>query len=584
MKHTLLKRAVSLLTASGMAAALTLSAAMPADAENFLFITEITLESGENAYETLEAAGYNVMAVGLNADVDVSGQIYLGYKYNTGAPITNILISGDAGSSLEQNGILYECASHTDVDTGNGGGAGCIYVTHDERAGTPLVGLDILKADAAEEQELLPIPNDGAEVVRKPDGTPCDIEAHSETVTMYLAQIRDGLVAPYISEIMPVTDTTRWDAIYTAAERGFNYFIDGDIDDRADTYTLIAYKRTADASQAITGIAAVSAEMIRSYEANQMLDTIEASETEPVPSDEGTSSAELGLFAAIAAHAEEPSETESERPEEIQPEETEPESMTEETDSEETTAEETASEGTAAEETEPESTEAESLTDETNAEPSEESAGAVTEAPTKPETSLTGDAIGISGVEYFRTSRTEVPGEIPYYLYASKDERAGNPVMMLYAEELNVAEDTLFGMWAYSYFSVKGSSNAYSYICNEDPLLAFQSDMTVCTNRPILLLGTETPEDINPVIRLTMLTAKDGLPESLTTLGGLRTPTYVTPQLDRENRSDRKNKFPASVFGEHGALALILGGVAVAGAAAAGIVLRKTRKKSAKKR
>ena len=631
MKKMLWDRTASLLTASAMTAALMLPAGVPVYAENFQFITEIRLETGEDAYDTLESDGYHVMAVGLNADVAAADQICLGYRYDTGSPITNILISGDVGESLEQDGIVYECVGHTDVDAGNGGGTGCIYVTRDERAGAPLVGLDILKADAAEDQELLPIPNDGAEVVRRPDGTPCDIERHSETTTMYLAQIRDGLVAPYISEIMPITDVSRWDAVYTAAERGYDYFIDGDIDDSEESYTLIAYKRTTDASQAITSIAAVSTDMIRSYEENQVVDTYAETEdaTEELPETEaGTEaqsdkepeaedvpSAELELFTPIIVHADEPSES----------------------------AEESTEKSTAGEpETEPESSEAELTSGETESDSSEETETTedtteeTTEVPTEPATSLTGDAIGISGIEYYRTSRTEIPGGMPYYLYATKNGNAGNPVMMLYAEELTETEDSLFGMWAYGYFSAKGETNAYSYKCNEDLLLSFQSDMTVCTKLPVMLLGTEeqAPEtetqgelpsenapaegsesekstalegeptaellgiapiiahaekesemaETLPTIRLTMLTAKEGLPESMTSLSGLRKPTYVTPQLDRENRSDRKNKFPASVFGENGALALVLGGVAVAFALLTGVVLRNNKQSGAAKK
>ena len=66
---------------------------------------------------------------------------------------------------------------------------------------------------------------------------------------------------------------------------------------------------------------------------------------------------------------------------------------------------------------------------------------------------------------------------------------------MLYAEELTEAEDCLFGMWAYDYFSIKGTSNAYSYKSNEELLLQFQSDMTVCTKLPVMLLGTEDAAD-----------------------------------------------------------------------------------------
>ena len=48
------------------------------------------------------------------------------------------------------------------------------------------------------------------------DGAPADLEAVSETDVVYLAQIRDGIVRPYISEIGIVTDTDKWNAVYTA--------------------------------------------------------------------------------------------------------------------------------------------------------------------------------------------------------------------------------------------------------------------------------------------------------------------------------------------------------------------------------
>ncbi|MGX8715250.1 MAG: hypothetical protein ACSW8A_05810 [Lachnospiraceae bacterium] len=38
-------------------------------AENRLFITGITLAAGEDAYDSLEDAGYHVLSVGLNVSV-----------------------------------------------------------------------------------------------------------------------------------------------------------------------------------------------------------------------------------------------------------------------------------------------------------------------------------------------------------------------------------------------------------------------------------------------------------------------------------------------------------------------------------
>ena len=49
-------------------------------AENRLFITGITLAAGEDAYDSLEDAGYHVLSVGLNVSVAGEKQVYIGYK------------------------------------------------------------------------------------------------------------------------------------------------------------------------------------------------------------------------------------------------------------------------------------------------------------------------------------------------------------------------------------------------------------------------------------------------------------------------------------------------------------------------
>ncbi|MBQ9558128.1 MAG: hypothetical protein IJU94_05935, partial [Clostridia bacterium] len=95
---------------------------------------------------------------------------------------------------------------------------------------------------------------------------------------VYLAQIRDGIVRPYISEIGVVTDTDKWNAVYTACERGYNYYVEGDIDNSDSTYTIIAYERTADRKKAITNITAVSEETVRSLEEEHVVDPSSKSE------------------------------------------------------------------------------------------------------------------------------------------------------------------------------------------------------------------------------------------------------------------------------------------------------------------
>ena len=265
MKRTIAGR-LSAILASLSAVSLTVPS-VPARAENTLFISDIAVASGAEAVAELEENGWHIMTVGLNAGASDENQVYLCYKLNNGQAVTNLLIAPDSGDTLTQDGITYTCAAHIDADENCGGGAGCVYYTKDERAGSPLVGLNILKADVESGEELLAIPNDGAEVVRKPDGAPADLETHSQTTLMYLAQIHDGLVCPYISEVVPVCDTDRWNAVYTAAQFGYNYFAEDDIDNSPDTYTILAYKRTANAEEALTAITAVAAETVDALEA-----------------------------------------------------------------------------------------------------------------------------------------------------------------------------------------------------------------------------------------------------------------------------------------------------------------------------
>ena len=234
-KH-LLRRILSVLTAFFLAAAMVIPMVVPVYAQNSRFISEVMLAAGEAAAENLEKDGWSVMMTGLNRDVSADRQVYLAYKTNTGDPITNVMIANDAGESLiDHNGISYDRASETDVDEGVGGGAGCLYYTLDKKAGTPLVGFDILRS---KEEPLYPITNDGAEIVRTAEGVPADLEMAAEKSVIYLAQIRDGIVRPYISEIGVVIDTDKWNAVYTACERGYHYYVDGDIDGSDDTYTL----------------------------------------------------------------------------------------------------------------------------------------------------------------------------------------------------------------------------------------------------------------------------------------------------------------------------------------------------------
>ena len=540
----LLRHILSVLTAFFLAAATVIPMVVPVYAQNSRFISEVMLAAGEAAAENLEKDGWSVMMTGLNRDVSADRQVYLAYKTNTGDPITNVMIANDAGESLiDHNGISYDRASETDVDEGVGGGAGCLYYTRDKKAGTPLVGFDILRS---KEEPLYPITNDGAEIVRTVEGVPADLEMAAEKSVIYLAQIRDGIVRPYISEIGVVIDTDKWNAVYTACERGYHYYVDGDIDGSDDTYTLLVYKRTADVNQAVTNITAVSADAVKEMEERQILDD--------------------------AAYS----------------------------------------------------------------------------------TDLTGDTIGISGIEYVRVSKNPIQAQTPYYLYQTKNTSAGNPVSMLYKEQLEEAQNFIFGTWAQEYFfSEDAATNAATFSANEDLYAQLCEDLTVCTKLPVQVLDsipsvktaepvteetttqkaeetiveaptdsveeteeasgeeteteaaaeeiteetteettvetettteatTQTPAGEEPAyINILMLTPRDGLPQSVAQITGLRDHLSETPITESDARSERNNELYASVFGKGGP-ALVIGTIVIAAGVVSAIVIRKKKLKGAK--
>ena len=88
------------------------------------------------------------------------------------------------------------------------------------------------------------------------------------------------------------------------------------------------------------------------------------------------------------------------------------------------------------------------------------------------------------------------------------------------------------------------------------------------------------PAEPGKYINLTMLTPRDGLPASAGRITGMRDPS--APYIERTERSDRNNKYQASVFGKGGTYALIIGGVLILAAAAA-IVIRKSSAKNKSK-
>ena len=110
-------------------------------------------------------------------------------------------------------------------------------------------------------------------------------------------------------------------------------------------------------------------------------------------------------------------------------------------------------------------------------------------------TDLTGDTIGISGIEYVRVSKNPIQAQKPYYLYQTKNTSAGNPVSMLYKEQLEEAQNFIFGTWAQEYFfSEDAATNAAAFSANEDLYAQLCEDLTVCTKLPVQTAEPVTEE------------------------------------------------------------------------------------------
>ena len=89
--------------------------------------------------------------------------------------------------------------------------------------------------------------------------------------------------------------------------------------------------------------------------------------------------------------------------------------------------------------------------------------------------------------------------------------------------------------------------------------------------------ATESKSE-NKFVKIAMLTPRDGLPESAAALMGLRNNLEEAPVIERDERSDRINKFAASVFGKRGWVAVLLGSIAIVAAGVATIIIRKKKK------
>ncbi len=553
------RRIVSALLVVLLTAMLVVPTALPVSAANKRFITELRVEAGEEAAAKLEEEGWSVTMVGLNLTADPAAQVYLAYKINTGSPITNVIVSPDVGDSYtDKDGVVYHCVSHVDVNEGIGGGAGCLYATNDASVGEPIVGIDVLRGNKEKGETLYPITNDGAQIVRTQDGAPADCEGSSGADAIYLAQIRDNMVRPYISEIGVITDSDKWNAVYTACERGYDYYVDGDIDESSDTYTIIGFERTADPAQAVTNITAVSAATVQALEDKQIVDDSAKQSGQASTAAVTISGSEYVRISGKPINGEEPfyiyrtkdknagnpiSMLYAEKPEQKQnflfgtwasgyffsPGVTTAYTYSMNEDLYTTLWE-----------------------DQT----------VCTKLPVR-----LLDSFASSNASVEPTAAETVAPEAAATEPAS-DEQAASQV-----EQGNAEEATNNANGEASQENAEGTPNN----AGEENSAAVQEEPAAkepAAEESALTEATE-PAKAFKRINLAMLTPRDGLPDTTASLMGMRGDPQ-TPYVERTERSERVNKYQASVFGEGGTIALILGCVAII-AAAVYVMIRKKR-------
>lgn len=202
-------------------------------------ISEIALAYGDEGLKTLEENGYTVMGRPLTGDV------WLGYKRG-GAPVTGLVVSNDSGDVVTVNGISYQRA-------GSLGGAGSLYLTRDEGAGTAVLSLSLQSKTEYVDQPFLALKNDGTVPMLRAGGGPCDLGTGQ---TAYLFLLRENVFRPYIKSVTAVSGDDLRAAVNAAAAAGCDRYYDPGLKSDDGKTVVIGYVRTANESEAITCLAA----------------------------------------------------------------------------------------------------------------------------------------------------------------------------------------------------------------------------------------------------------------------------------------------------------------------------------------
>ena len=219
-----------------------------------LCISQIAVESGNDAAEKLENGGYTVIYQNLNPSG--GDRIYFGYKLGTKS-ITGLAVSSELKKSVSIDSVIYSPVSSLNLNQGTKGSPVYLYGTTDSKAGGGIVSLNFVRDSRDGSVNLLDKCGDGSVIVRTEDGRAADFDEGIEKRDLYLFMIKENSCKPYISEIKTVNVSSEESAFKKIAASGCDYFISEPVAKSGGVSTYLCTDRTADASQAVR-FAAVS--------------------------------------------------------------------------------------------------------------------------------------------------------------------------------------------------------------------------------------------------------------------------------------------------------------------------------------
>ncbi len=221
-------------------------------------ISEISIASGADSRTRLESAGYTVLFQGMNLFSEGGSTVTLGYKKG-GSAITGLVVSEKYADSITYSGCTFFPVSGTSLNEGTDGDPIYLYYTKDSAAGNGITSLDTVSG-FTDREEVVSLRNDGSFPVLMNDGTLANLDRGISNSELYLLVYRSGKIRAYIAEAYIVKGSTKAEAINSAASKGCDYYLDYDMSE-SDEISYIAYRRTADKSEAITKISISGSEL-----------------------------------------------------------------------------------------------------------------------------------------------------------------------------------------------------------------------------------------------------------------------------------------------------------------------------------